>query len=100
MNPAMAGYIVGAMLISLLLPIVWLLIARVIPSIRARVGLAYGIAMVLAWPTAFLRPQVDPGDPITSPDLLLGSLLGTAALYFLMLRAKKKTGVDTAQGSK
>jgi hypothetical protein len=90
MNYFLLGQMIGQMTAALILPIVWLVITRIVPPLRRQIALSYKIAMVLAWPSAFLNPRVTPNDSMTTPDLLLASLAATAILYLLMLRSKKR----------
>ena len=57
--PELIGAFVGAFAVSLLFAALWLIVCKIIPSMRRRVGVSYSVAIVLA----FLPPLIRLGGP-------------------------------------
>jgi len=53
-----AGYVLGVFGLSLAFVLIWLVISKIIPPLRERVGLSYGIAAVLAFVPPFIAPGI------------------------------------------
>ena len=81
---AMVGMVVGAFFVSLLVAVVWLIIAKLIPPLKLNPKIAYGTAMVLA--VAIQLVQISGVD---APGLL-GALACCGVLFLQMKRALAK----------
>lgn len=90
----MVARFVGVFLGTLVLPVVWLIICRVIPPLRRRPGVSCGIGIALAFlPSssavlALMRRNWVPLDFLAA--LLLAFLLCSALLLWQYTRAKAK----------
>jgi len=91
MGPAQVGQMLGAFATSLLFAVVWLIICRVIPPLRKRLGVSYGVAIALA--------LVPPIVTVGGPNLLniVGALLCVGLLVWQYRRAKKKMLASASQ---
>lgn len=47
MSAGMVGYVIGQFVMFLLVAAIWLIITKLIPPLRRRPGISYGVAMVL-----------------------------------------------------
>lgn len=81
---ALAGQFVGAFAVALLFAVVWLIICMVIPPMRRRPGVSYGIAIALS----FVPSLINVDGPTASN--LLASLLCVPLLLWQMKRAQAK----------
>ncbi len=83
------GHFIGFFLGTLILPVVWLIICKVIPPLRRRPGVSYGIAIALAFlPSLGFIARSFPSQLVAS-ELLVG-LLCAALLFWQYTRAKAK----------
>jgi hypothetical protein len=84
MGPGQLGYMVGAFATSLLFAVVWLIICRIIPPLRKRIGVSYGVAIALAFVPSFVT--------VGGPNVfnIIGALLCVGLLFWQYKRAKKK----------
>jgi len=67
-----AGYVLGVFGLSLAFALIWLVISKIIPPLRERVGLSYGIAAVLAFVPLFIAPNA---LNVIGPVLCVGLIL-------------------------
>ncbi len=81
---AMAGMFLGAFLVSLLVAVIWLIIAKMIPPLKRQPKWAYLIAMGLAVVIQLIS--------IDGPSVhgLLGALACCALLFMQMKRAQAR----------
>jgi uncharacterized membrane protein YagU involved in acid resistance len=78
---AMVGMFVGAFIVSLLVAVVWLIVAKLIPPLKRNPKAAYGAAMALA--VAVQLIQING----VSAQGLLGALACCGLLFLQMKRA-------------
>jgi hypothetical protein len=93
MGPAQFGYMLGAFATSLLFAVVWLIICRIIPPLRKRLEVSYGVAIALA-----LVPSI---VTVGGPNLLnvVGALLCVGLLVWQYKRAQKKRLASASQAN-
>ncbi|MHB8425830.1 MAG: hypothetical protein ACYDB9_11905 [Gammaproteobacteria bacterium] len=91
MSAGQFGYLVGAFAMALLFAVVWLIICKVIPPLRRKLGVSYGIAMALA----FVPSLITVGGP--NIFNLIGSLLCVGLLFWQYKRAQKKLLASASQ---
>ena len=69
------GYVIGGLGMSLLFTLVWLVIAKLIPGLRDRLGLTYGIAGVLAFVPSLVAPRGPNVLNLIGPVICVGLLI-------------------------
>lgn len=84
MGSAQFGAFIGSFAISLLFAVVWLLVTLLIPPIRRRPVVSYGVSMAVA----FLPTFITMGGPDASN--LLAAALCAALLFWQLRRAQAK----------
>lgn len=57
MNAATAGYLVGTILSSLLIPVVLMIVLKLIPATKHKHGLVYGLCGAIAVATPLITPE-------------------------------------------
>lgn len=88
MNAVQLGMFVGSFATSLLFAVVWLLICKAIPPLRRRLGISYGVAIVLG----FMPLLITIGGPSVSN--VIAALLCGGLLFWQYTRAKAKLRVS------
>lgn len=77
MNAGQVGYIFGSIVACLILPVLWLIVVKFVPSLRNKPAVANGVAVGLAWVSVFLS-MAGGGD--ATP--LLGGLVVSLLLWW------------------
>ena len=70
-----AGHVLGIFGLSLAFALVWLVISKIVPPLRERVGFSYGIAAVLAFVPSFITPRGPHALNLIGPVLCAGLIL-------------------------
>ncbi len=86
MSAGQLGYLAGAFAMSLLFAAVWLIICKVVPPLRRKLGVSYGIAIALAFLPALLT--IGASDAIHLN--FLGAFLCAGLLFWQYKRAQAK----------
>lgn len=88
---AMAGMFLGAFIVSLLVAVVWLIIAKIVPPLKRQPKLSYPIAMGLALGIQLVN--------INGPSAhgLLAALACCGLLFLQMKRAQAKQTAANGQ---
>lgn len=94
MSPVQIGEILGSFVESLLLAVIWLIICKIIPPLRSKIGVSYGIAIALALVPLFIT--VTPAGPNISG--FVGTLLCVGLLILQYKRAKNKMLKSVSSG--
>ena len=85
------GEIIGGLIATILLPVVWLIACKIIPKLRRKISVSYGVAITLAT-FIFLFLAVFGGNRMNALGLI-GALLGPVLLFFDYRRAQRKNKV-------
>lgn len=85
------GAILAYFVLSLFLPAVWLIVCKLVPALRDRVGLSYGVAIALSF--AFTVFVVAESAQDLQPSIA-GALLCAGLLFWQFTRAKAKLGAN------
>ncbi len=86
MSASMLGYLLGSFAMSLLFAAVWLIICKVIPSLRTNLKASYGSAIGLSFVPALLSAGVSN----TAGVNFLGAFLCGIFLFWQYKRAQSK----------
>lgn len=78
------GYVVGVFGLSLAFALIWLVISKIVPPLRERLGLSYAVAAVLAFVPSFISPH---GPNVLN---LIGPLLCVCLLFWQYRRDRKR----------
>jgi hypothetical protein len=89
MGETQVSAFIGQIVLALLLAVGWLVIAKVIPSLRRRIGVSYGIASAVA-----LLACLVPFDGPTSTRFF-ASLFVVAILFVQSKRELRQRSMDT-----
>jgi hypothetical protein len=89
MSAGQLGYLAGAFAISLFFATVWLIICKVIPPLRRKLGVSYGVAIALAFLPALITIGVSDAIYLN----FLGAFLCAGLLFWQYKRAQAKLNV-------
>lgn len=91
MSAGLIGYFVGSFVMSLLVAIIWLIICKVVPPLRKKPRVAYGVAMVLALVPPLLTIGVSDAIAIN----FAGAFVCIGLLFWQYKRAQAKHATST-----
>lgn len=89
MGAGMVGNYIGTVLASLFLPLVWLIVARLVPPLRRSPGVANAVAVALAWFAAFASAR---GAGSAGPAIVAAVM--AAALFYWNYRRDVRALAD------
>lgn len=82
----MFGYVIGQFVMFLLVAAIWLIITKLIPPLRRRPGISYGVAMVLVVLLALTQIGLSPSLAFTA----LAAVICEALLFWQYRRDRAK----------
>lgn len=94
MSAGLIGYFFGAFVMSLLFAAVWLIICKLVPPLRKKPGISYGVAMVLALIPPFLTLGVS--DTIIVNFVAAFACVGLLFWQYKRAQAKHATSTTVA----
>lgn len=86
MSAGLIGYVFGQFIMFLLVAVVWLIITKLIPPLRRRPGVSYGVAMVLVVLLALTQIGVSSSLALTT----VAAIVCEALLFWQYRRDRSK----------